>query len=237
MNIKSILTIAVFTHSFIGWSQTKNFIDQPFLETTAQVDTLVIPDRIYLNILILEKDTKGKTSVEELESKMESTLKNLGIDTKKNLVLNDVASNFKKYFLKSQDVLKSKAYTLMVTDAKTAGNVIIELEKLEISNILLDRTEYSELEQLKLILKSKAIEKAKKQAEFMVTPLNQKLGKAIHISDQSDNSISRALSGRVAGIQIRGYSSFKEEKYKPADIEFEKIKVESSVAVKFKLEQ
>jgi len=237
MNIKSILILAVFTHSFIGLSQTKNFIDQPFLETTAQVDTLVIPDRIYLNILILEKDTKGKTSVEELESKMESTLKNLGIDTKKNLVLNDVASNFKKYFLKSQDVHKSKAYTLMVTDAKTAGNVIIELEKLEISNILLDRTEYSELEQLKLILKSKAIAKAKKQAEFMVTPLNQKLGKAIHISDQSDNSIRRALSGRVAGIQIIGYSSLKEEKYKPADIEFEKIKVESSVAVKFKLEQ
>ncbi len=56
MNIKSILTLALFTQSLIGWTQTKNFIDQPFIETTAQVDTLVTPDRIYLNILILEKD-------------------------------------------------------------------------------------------------------------------------------------------------------------------------------------
>lgn len=237
MNIKTILTIALLTQSFIGWSQTKNFIDQPYVETNAQVDTLVIPDRIYLNILILEKDTKGKTSVEELESKMEATLKKLGIDTKENLTLNDVASNFKKYFLKGQDVLKSKAYTLMVTDAKTAGNVIIELENIEISNVLLDRTEYAEIDQLKLILKSKVIAKAMRQAEYMVAPLNQKLGKAIHISDQSDNSNRRFSSGRAAGIQIRGNSTLKEEQYKPADIEFEKIKVESNVAVKFKLEQ
>ena len=60
MNIKTILTIALLTQSFIGWSQTKNFIDQAYVETNAQVDTLVIPDRIYLNILILEKDTKRK---------------------------------------------------------------------------------------------------------------------------------------------------------------------------------
>lgn len=237
MNIKSILSLALVAQSLIGWSQTKNFIDQPFVETTARVDTLVIPDRIYLNILILEKNTKGKISVEELESKMESTLKNLGIDTKENLTLNDVASNFKKYFLKSQDVLKSKAYTLMVTDAKIAGNVIIALENIEISNVLLDRTEFSKIEQLKLILKSKAIAKAKRQAEYLVTPLNQKLGKAIYISDRPNSSFGRGSVGSASAIQIRGYSSNDKEEFKPADIEFEKLKVESVVAVKFKLEQ
>jgi len=237
MNIKSYITIFLFALSTIGWAQNKNFIDQPFVETSAQVDTLVTPDRIYLNIVILEKDTKGKTSVEELEAKMESALKRLGINTKENLTLNDLASNFKKYFLKPQDVLKSKAYTLMIKDAKTAGMVIIELENIEISNVILDRTEFSKIEQLKLELKSKAIAKAKKQAEYMASPLNQKIGAAIHISDQSDNSLNYALQGRVSGIQIRGYSSIREEDFKPADIEFEKIKVESSVAVKFKLEQ
>ncbi len=237
MNIRYYITIFLLTLSTIGWTQNKNFIDQPFTETSAQVDTLVTPDRIYLNIVILEKDTKGKTSVEELEAKMEAILKRLGINTKEDLTLNDLSSNFKKYFLKSQDVLKSKAYSLMVKDAKTAGLVIVELENIEISNVILDRTEFSKIEQLKLELKSKAIAKAKKQAEYMATPLNQNIGPAIYISDQSDNSVDYALQGRVSGIQIRGYSSIREEKYKPADIEFEKIKVESSVTVKFKLEQ
>ena len=78
-----------------GFAQTKTFIDQPYVETSAYVDTLVTPDEIYLNITISEKDTKGKTSVEALESQMEKTLKRLGINTKEDLTLNDLASNFK----------------------------------------------------------------------------------------------------------------------------------------------
>ncbi|TFG76885.1 MAG: SIMPL domain-containing protein, partial [Flavobacteriales bacterium] len=103
------------------------------METNALVDTLVVPDRIYLSILITEADTKGKTSVEELENKMAAQLKALGIDTKKQLTLADVASNFKNYFLKKTDVLKSKAYTLLVYDAQTAGKVIVGLEAINIA--------------------------------------------------------------------------------------------------------
>ncbi|MFT7250898.1 MAG: lysozyme, partial [Flavobacterium sp.] len=46
-----------------SFAQTKNFIDLPYIETSAKVDTLVVPDKIYLNIMITEKDTKGKISV------------------------------------------------------------------------------------------------------------------------------------------------------------------------------
>jgi hypothetical protein len=235
--MKRIILIAVFLIIVIfqGFSQTKNFIDQPYIETMARVDTLVTPDRISLNIIITEKDTKGKTSVEELESKMESTLKNLGINTQKDLSLNDLASNFKKYLLKKQDVLKSKSYTLIVKNALMAGKVIIALEKIEISNVNIDKTEFSEIEKLKLELKSKAIIKAKKQALHMSHPLNQKVGRAIFISDLS-TPIGRSLQGKVSGISIRGYSSKKEEQYKPAEIQFEKIKVESIVSVKFETE-
>jgi hypothetical protein len=34
----------------ISNGQTKNFIDQPYVETTAKVDTLIKPDVIYLDI-------------------------------------------------------------------------------------------------------------------------------------------------------------------------------------------
>ena len=218
-----------------GYSQEKNFIDQPYLETTAIVDTLVVPDRIYLTILITEKDTKGRTSVEELENRMNTKLIALGIDTKKQLTLSDVTSNFKKYFLKGTDVLKNKAYTLLVYDAETAGTVIVGLESIEISNIHLNKTEYSRIEELKIELKQKAVLKAKMQAESMLKPLNQKIGKALYISDLNSN-ITNLLSGKATGIQIRGYSSHKVKEYKPIDIEFEKIKIESAVIIKFGIE-
>ena len=97
---KIFLTSLILGFALTSYGQTKNFIDQPFVETTAYVDTLVTPDEIYLTISITEKDTKGKVSVEELESRMEQTLRQLGINTKEDLTLNDLASNFKKYFLK-----------------------------------------------------------------------------------------------------------------------------------------
>jgi uncharacterized protein YggE len=228
-----LLIIAIL--SLQGYSQEKNFIDQPYLETTSIVDTLVVPDRIYLSILITEKDTRGRTSVEELENRLNTKLIGLGIDTKNQLTLSDVTSNFKTYFLKGTDVLKNKAYTLLVYDAETAGKVIVGLESIEISNVFLTKTEYSKLEELKIDLKQKAVLKAKKQAESMLKPLNQNVGKALYISDLNSN-ITNALQGRVAGIQIRGYSSYKAEEYKPIDIEFQKIKIESAVTIKFGIE-
>lgn len=233
--MKKIVILSLILLSAKSFSQTKNFLDLPYIETSAKVDTLVVPDKIYLNIMITEKDTKGKISVEELENKMNEKLKSLGIATEKQLTLNDLSSNYKKYFLKQQDIQKSKNYTLIVYNAKTAGKVIIRLEEIEISNVTLEKTEYSKAEEMILTLKSKAILKAKNQAIAMTKPLNQKVGNAIYISDY--NNISNMLSGRVAGLQIRGMATLKDkDSFEPIDIEFEKIKIETEVKATFKLE-
>jgi len=232
--MKSILTLVLLLMMINGFAQTKNFIDQPYIETMAKVDTLVTPDKIFMNIIITEQDTKGKISVEELESKMETALKKLGINTKKNLTLNDLASNFKKYFLRKQDVLKSKSYTLILEDAITAGKVMISLENLKISNVSIEKTEYSEIDKLKLTLKSRAVLKARKQAQFMTEPLSQKVGSPIFISDLSGNSIYRSYDARPAQLNMKLEAV--SQQYNPADISFEKIKVESIVSVKFKIE-
>jgi len=231
---KITFTLLLILTSVIGFSQTKNFIDLPYLETSAKVDTLVTPDRIYLSILITEKDTKGKTSVEELENRMAVKLKQLNINLDKQLTLSDLASNFKRYFLKQQDVLKSKAYTLLVYDAVTAGKVMVALEEIEISNVHLEKTEYSKIEELRIRLKSKAVQKSKSNAMAMVMPLKQNIGNAIYISDFGN--IENQMQGRLAGLMVRGYSSKALEDVKPIEIEFEKIKVESEVKVTFKLE-
>jgi hypothetical protein len=45
------------------------------------------------------------------------------------------------------------------------------------------------------------------------------------------------LSGRVAGLQIRGMAPLKDkDNFEPIDIEFEKIKIETEVKATFKLE-
>ena len=95
--MKKLLILILFSLITNRFAQTKNFIDQPYIESVPKVDTLVTPDKIFINILITELDSKGKISVEELEFHMETRLKALGINTKEKLTLNDLASNFKKY--------------------------------------------------------------------------------------------------------------------------------------------
>jgi len=227
------IVILLILLSLQSYSQTKNFIDQPYLETTAVVDTLVVPDRIYLSILISEADTKGKISVEELENRMNSKLIELGIDTKKQLFLTDAASNFKTYFLRSKDVLKNKSYNLLVYDAVTAGKVIVGLESIEISNVQLSKTEFSKMETLKLQLKQEAVSKAKLQGETILKPLNQKLGKAIFISDMNFNVYR---SSNLDEIIVTGYAKGKQEQFEPINIEFEKIKIESRINITFAID-
>ncbi|MCR8667684.1 SIMPL domain-containing protein [Aestuariibaculum sp. M13] len=232
--MKNLLIVFCLAVSSLSFAQ-KNFIDQPYVETNAKVDTLVVPDKIFISILLNEADSKNKTSVEEQEKTLESTLKQLKINTEKDLSLLDLSSNFKNYFLKGQNVVKSKMYSLLVNDAVTAGKVLAELENAGISNVTIERTEYSKAEDLLLELKYKAVEKSLLTAKKLAKPLNQNIGKALYIAD--GYSISNALQGQAAGIQIRGMSSMYEAKVAdPINTEFQKVKFEVSVNVKYALE-
>ncbi len=217
-------------------SAQKNYLDVPFLETSAKGDTLVMPDKIYMSIKISEADSKNKKSVEEQEQELAIVLKSIGINVQEDLVLHDIGSNFKKYFFKGQNILKLKEYSLLVYDAVKVGQVLTELEKVGISNVDIDRTEYSKAEELKLLLKVRAVEKTKILADLLAKSINQTVGKAVFISDLSSASISRMLEGRVAGIAVRGMSTLKSSSPQPVGIEFEKIKFEVEVSVKYLLE-
>ncbi|MDO4225400.1 MAG: SIMPL domain-containing protein, partial [Bergeyella zoohelcum] len=126
---KLLLIFVLFLAQNLVFAQ-KNFIDQPYIETSAKADSLVTPDRIYLAITIQEADSKNRKSVEEQEQAMESVLKKLGINTQKDLTLENAISYFKNYTFRGQNVLKSKSFSLLVKDAVTAGKVLMELEKI-----------------------------------------------------------------------------------------------------------
>lgn len=230
--MKKIITLSLFiAFTMTTYSQTKNFLDIPYLETSARVDTLVTPDKIFLNITIQEKDSKGRKSVEEQENKMANSLRALGIDLEKQLVIKDLSSNFKKYFLRQKEVLKSKQYSLLVRSGKKAAEVLMALEKLGIANTYLEKTEYSKMEELELELKSKAVAKAKKKAEALTVPLGQKVGAAIHIMDTSTPYYPRYNQPRME-IKTMAMDAAEAQ---PLDLDFEKIKVETSVNIKFEL--
>ena len=213
-------------------AQTKNFLDQPYLETAAGTDTLVVPDQIFLGIRITEEDTRGRVTLEALEQQMVARLQTLGIDTESDLAVADLSSDFRKYFLRKQQVLKEKTFELLVQDADLAGRVLYELEALGIANTRLNRTEYSGMDALQTTLKARAVRKARQTAEAMTRALGQELGPAIYLSDTSGYS----PVGATPRLSAMAGAAAEQDAYSPIGSEFRKIRVEARVQVKFLLQ-
>lgn len=57
---KIIFLLFLFLEFSTAKSQTKNFIDQPYIEVNGTVDTLITPDEIFIKIIISERDTRDK---------------------------------------------------------------------------------------------------------------------------------------------------------------------------------
>ncbi|MBW1294994.1 DUF541 domain-containing protein [Aquimarina litoralis] len=211
------------------------------MQTKATYTTEVAPDKIVLSILLKESNTRGKVSVEELEKRLEMVLQSNDIDIQSQLRLVTLSSNFRSFFLKKTDVYKSKSYELELKDLKLVGKILRDLESQKISNVDLSKTEYTKLEELKIELKSKAVLKAKKQAEEMAKALNQSIGKAIFISDVESNI--NAYQRGVNGLNVRRYSAARmaaayevNRAEAELEVEFDKIKVAATVTVHFRLE-
>ena len=229
---KPILILVLAGMLQTGFSQTKNFIDQPYLETSAEVDTLVTPNRIHLGIHLMESDSKGRISLEVLERQMGEKLSALGIDLDQQLTVSDLGSEFQKYFLRKEDIVKQKAFELVLYDASTTAQVLYELEKAGISNIQLLKTDYEDMESLKDTLRVRGVQKTKRQGNMMASALGQSLGSALHITDRGFSVFNKAMErGAVMSV-----ADMNEEQYTPLPAEFDRIRIQVTVSAKFKLE-
>ena len=231
MNKLFLISGLLLTIISTGLCQTKSFIDQPYIEVNGYADSLITPNQIFIKIIISEKDSKDKISLEESENQMINMFKSLGIKTELDLTTSDMLSNYKSYLLKEKDILKSKEYILKVTDAQTAGNVFMKLEDLGISNTSIDRVDHTNLENIRNSCRTKAIENAKAKAIFLTKPLMQTVGNAIYIADIDQNIGNQ--QGRLEEVIVMGYSSSAKQKYEAPKIEFKKIKALATINVKF----
>jgi len=232
--MKAILVIAMLAiFSMAQGQESKNFIDRPYIEVTGKAELEVTPDEIYLNIVIKEADNKNKESVEDLERKMFSAIKKLGIDASKDLVIMDFASNFKTYWLKKSNIYTSKEYQLLVHDGATAGKVFRELERIGISNINIARVDHSEIEKYRQEVKINAIKAGKNKATALTNAIGEKTGKALYIQEINNGYYPRQNFN--ANIMVRSFAADALGSEVMPEIEFEKIKLEYSILLRFEI--
>jgi len=233
--MKYLLNFLIVLATFSAMAQVgdKNFIDQNYIEVTGKAEMQIVPDLIYLKITLSEKDSKNKVSVTEMEKKMTDKFTELGIDVKKDLFVNDLLSFYRGKFISKADVILTKEYQLVVHNAKTAGKVFVELEKLDISNVSVERLDHTKIEEFRKEVKVSAIKAAKEKAESLTKAIDQNIGKALYIQEL-DNTLNDYRSSN--SIRLRGVSSVHDDyNSKELELDFEKIKLEYSIIVRFEL--
>ncbi len=235
--MKQILILLTLIFSICANAQIgqKNFIDQNYIEVNGNSEIKVTPDKIFLKIVINEKEHKGKT-VNEVEKAMADQLTGIGVDLQKQLVIRDFMSNLKSTWILKSEIQSIKQYELLVYDAQTVALVFKELNELNIPNISINRLENSEIEKHKKEAKVKAIQQAKENAEALAQTIGQEIGRALLITEEE--FIGDVYGNQVrkeSAIKLRGYSSGGWNWPDSPDIEFEKINIEYRIKVFFEL--
>lgn len=234
--IKIIFSISFLISSTYLIAQIQPPItEQPFIEVTGTAEKEVVPDEIYIGIIIREKYiNKTKVSIEEQEEKLKSIIKSLGIELN-NLFLSDANADYVKIKWQKKDVLTKKDYTLKLTNATTVGQLFVELEKIEINDAFVSNVSHSKMEILKKEVKIEAIKAAKDKADYLLNAINEQTGKPLIIKE-NDILNHRKLSSVSANILINSNGFVEKDKYDDNhEIQFQKIKIQSSIYVKFSI--
>lgn len=222
-----LFLFVVFVQSQEG---TKNFIDQPYIEVNGKAEMEIIPDEIYLKIVISEKDNKYKLSIAELDKKLVSGLQAVGVDIEKDLSLMDLSSNFRNLLILKDEIVLSKEYELRLHSGPMVGKVARELEKSGISNISIIKTDHSKMEAFRKEVKAKAIKAAKSNAEVLSSTIGQQIGRALFIQEQYFNVMQSNIY-----MEKRAFGSMAVDESAEMPVDFEKIKLEFTVLVRFEL--
>ena len=102
-----------------------------YIQVNGRAEKEITPDEFYLSVIINERDSKGKISVESQQRDMIAALKRLGVNVEKQLKVANLSSEF---FKKNTSVATAK-YQLQLGSAAEVSKVWQALDNLGISNV------------------------------------------------------------------------------------------------------
>ena len=211
----------------------------PYIEVTGTVIKEVIPDEIYIRIIIREKYiNRTKVSIEEQEEKLKIVVKSIGIDLI-NLCLSEASSDYVKIRWQKKDVLTNKEYILRVSNATTVGQVFFELEKLDITEAIISKVNHTEMDILEKEVKIQAIKAAKDKADYLLTAIGEQTGKPLIIREDkfSSNQMNSHLPilDSLSNNSTYNEGGAKKKTDENNEIQFKKINIHTSIYVKFSI--
>ena len=202
-----------------------------YIQVNGRAEREIAPDEFYLQIVINERYSKGKVSVESQQRDMIAALKRLGVNVEKQLKVANLSSEF---FKKNTSVATAK-YQLQLGSSAEVGKVWQALDGLGISNVSILKVSHSQLERYKSEVRVEAMRNAKQNAATLAEAIGQTIGKCFYVYD-SNNDVMPVFYNNMAVMRSAKAFDAAEAAAKEEPLDFKTIKLQYSVQAKFVLE-
>ena len=202
-----------------------------YIQVNGRAEKEIAPDEFYLQIIINERDSKGKISVESQQRDMIAALKRAGVDVEKQLKMANLSSEF---FKKNTSVATAK-YQLQLGSSAMVAKVWQALDGLGISNVSILKVSHSKIDQYKEQVRVEAMQNAKQSAQTLAQAIGQNVGKCFYIYD-SNNNVMPVFYDNMAVMRSAKAAGLAEDAAADEPLDFKTIKLQYNVQAKFVLE-
>lgn len=202
-----------------------------YIQVNGRAEREIAPDEFYLQIVINERDSKSKVSVESQQRDMIAALKRLGVNVEKQLKVANLSSEF---FKKNTSVATAK-YQLQLGSSAEVGKVWQALDGLGISNVSILKVSHSQLERYKSEVRVEAMRNAKQNAATLAEAIGQTIGKCFYVYD-SNNDVMPVFYNNMAVMRSAKAFDAAEAAAEEEPLDFKTIKLQYNVQAKFVLE-
>lgn len=202
-----------------------------YIQVTGRSEMEVAPDEFYLSVVIDEKDSKGKVSVESQQRQMIDALRRLGIDVDRQLKVANLSSEF----FKRRNSVATAKYQLQLGTAEQVTRVYEALDRIGISNISIQKVSHSKLDELKQQVRVEAIRDAQRNARTLAQAIGQQIGKCFYIFDSNNDVLPAFYNNAIMMRSMAAEADTAAGSDEPS-LDFKTLKLQYYVQAKFVLE-
>lgn len=201
-----------------------------YIQVYGRAEKEIVPDEFYLQIVINERDSKGRISVESQQRDMIAALKRLGVDVDRQLKVANLSSEF---FKRKTSVATAK-YQLQLGSSAEVARTWQALDELGISNVSILKVSHSEIDRYREEVRVEAIRNARANAATLAEAIGQKVGRCFYIYDSNSNILPAVYDNAVLMRSAKAAGTVEAVEEDP--LEFKTLRLEYGVQAKFVLE-
>jgi len=224
-----ILCMSMWT---ISTAQQPAVSERPLIEVQGQGELEVDPDEIYIKIILTERaEGRDKITIAKLEDLLKREIKDLGIDLG-HLTIDKANADYQRFRALKKEVIQTRLYTLKVKSAEELIKVYDRLDKINVTDVWIDRITHSKLKDYENQAREMAVRNARARAEQITGVLGYKIGMPLFINENvvGNDGMNFMKSKMLMAREM-------DDLEMPEPIQFGKIKITASVYVKFEIKQ